>query len=346
MSFIFASSHLPEVKRPQNDDEEEEEDLQPMRWSGSVRAFSHLQGQRHDQPQASPPPRAAQEAPRQGQISAPAAAPQHQSSDARTDNPGTAPSQQGWRRRTAVNNDWEQRRAAVLQSTGEERQRLKDEFHFDQLDKDGDGRVYAHEMEGLSDSAKKRFNILNSTDPDRVILPIGATGYEQVYGGKLLREAMQGRPAEDVHKTAYEIMRSGLGGFGTMAVWSSPTAGVRAPAPVPTRDLIDPKNVRFTQNSVSANFKNGQSINDTAAALKGPNGPQITTQMPPIKVVQHEGQLFSLDNRRLSTFALARQQIPYRPATPAEIKAEWARKFTTNAQQGWGEIISVRPPKS
>ena len=40
MSFLFASSHLPEVKRPEED--EEEDNLQPMRWSGSVRAFSHL----------------------------------------------------------------------------------------------------------------------------------------------------------------------------------------------------------------------------------------------------------------------------------------------------------------
>ena len=40
MSFLFASSHLPVVKRPEED--EEEHNVQPMRWSGSVRAFSHL----------------------------------------------------------------------------------------------------------------------------------------------------------------------------------------------------------------------------------------------------------------------------------------------------------------
>ncbi len=312
-----------------------------MPRSGGVRASSHLEGRVAESETA----RSAGGSPAlAGRI--PAATPRQQSTDAIPEHPHLTPGTQGWRRRKAVSNDWAQRRAEVLQATGEERQRLKDEFHFDQLDKDGDGRVYAQEMGELSDSAKKRFNILNSTDPDRVILPTGATGYEQVYGGKLQEEALEGRPAADVHKTAYEIMRSGLGGFGSMAVWPSPTAAARAAAPVPMRDFIDPRNVRFTQNSVSASFKNGQSINDTAAALKGPNGPQITTQMPPIKIVPHEGQLFSLDNRRLSTFALARQQVPYRLATPAEIKAEWARKFTTNAQQGWGKIISVRPPKS
>jgi hypothetical protein len=40
MSFVFASSHLPESKRPQ--DEEEEEDVLPVLRSGGVRASSHL----------------------------------------------------------------------------------------------------------------------------------------------------------------------------------------------------------------------------------------------------------------------------------------------------------------
>ena len=38
MSFLFASSHLPEVKRPADEDD----DVQPMQRSGMVRAFSHL----------------------------------------------------------------------------------------------------------------------------------------------------------------------------------------------------------------------------------------------------------------------------------------------------------------
>ena len=57
MSFLFASSHLPETTRrrnllkgaanpleeePEDDDSNSHEDTQPMRHSGSVRAFSHL----------------------------------------------------------------------------------------------------------------------------------------------------------------------------------------------------------------------------------------------------------------------------------------------------------------
>ncbi len=51
MSFLFAISHLPEVKLP------EDEDVQPMQRSGMVRAFSHLpqQGQGQGQPAAPRP---------------------------------------------------------------------------------------------------------------------------------------------------------------------------------------------------------------------------------------------------------------------------------------------------
>ena len=41
MSFLFASSHLPET-RVQRPEDEEEDDVQPMLHSGGVRAFSHL----------------------------------------------------------------------------------------------------------------------------------------------------------------------------------------------------------------------------------------------------------------------------------------------------------------
>ncbi len=45
MSFLFASSHLPET-RVQRPEDEEEDDVQPMLHSGSVRAFSHLPAKR------------------------------------------------------------------------------------------------------------------------------------------------------------------------------------------------------------------------------------------------------------------------------------------------------------
>ena len=46
MSFLFASSHLPETRVQRPEDEEEEDDAQPMLHSGGVRAFSHLPAKR------------------------------------------------------------------------------------------------------------------------------------------------------------------------------------------------------------------------------------------------------------------------------------------------------------
>ncbi len=70
MAFIFSTSHLPEYKRPE--DEEEEEDEQPMLRAGGVRAFSHLpeqaaEGVAKEVPAATRPMRAFQP---QGALSA------------------------------------------------------------------------------------------------------------------------------------------------------------------------------------------------------------------------------------------------------------------------------------
>ncbi|MGH8018411.1 MAG: hypothetical protein ACREIA_08990 [Opitutaceae bacterium] len=108
--------------------------------------------------------------------------------------------------------------------------------------------------------------------------------------------------------------------------------------------VINPSAVRFSQNSIGATFKNGQSIDDVARALRGPGGDQLAAQFPPIRLVERNGQLFTLDNRRLAAFSAADRPIPYRMATPAEA-AKDSFKFTTTAEQGWGQFIEVRPPR-
>jgi hypothetical protein len=110
------------------------------------------------------------------------------------------------------------------------------------------------------------------------------------------------------------------------------------------RQLIDTSQVRFSQDSISANFKKGGgSVNDLAAALRGAEGEQVASKVPPIRLVEHEGQLFTLDNRRLAAFAAANRQVPYRMASAEEIAAEWLKKFTTGPEQQWGRYITVRP---
>jgi hypothetical protein len=108
--------------------------------------------------------------------------------------------------------------------------------------------------------------------------------------------------------------------------------------------LINPSNVRFTQDSIRATLKSGQSIDELAATLRGPDGANVARGMEPIRLVEKDGLLWTLDNRRLAAFAGTGRDIPFRMATGAEISAEWANKFTTTGTQGWGQFITVRTP--
>jgi hypothetical protein len=90
---------------------------------------------------------------------------------------------------------------------------------------------------------------------------------------------------------------------------------------------IDPNDIRFTQGSMSQTFRDGRSVSELAEGLRG--GTIDPGDIPPIRLVEHEGSLFSLDNRRLAAFGEAGVNVPYRMATPAEIAREWSSKFTT-----------------
>ena len=107
---------------------------------------------------------------------------------------------------------------------------------------------------------------------------------------------------------------------------------------------IDTAAVRFTQNSVGGAFKDGTPINEAIDALRA-GGVEAGAKYPSIRLVEHEGRLFTLDNRRLLVFSEAGQQVPFRMATEAEIAEEFAKKFTTTAAEGWGRFITVRPLK-
>lgn len=99
---------------------------------------------------------------------------------------------------------------------------------------------------------------------------------------------------------------------------------------------IDPAVVRFSQSSISRNFSSGGAIEDLAAGLR--NGSVNPANIPPIRLVEREGNLFTLDNRRLWSFQQAETPVPFRMATPQEVANE-AWKFTT---QNGGTSIRVR----
>ncbi len=97
---------------------------------------------------------------------------------------------------------------------------------------------------------------------------------------------------------------------------------------------MDPNRVRFSQGSISPCFRDGSTIDDQAEGLRA--GRIRLEDNPPLRLVEREGLLFTLDNRRLEAFRRAGVVIPWRMATPEQLAAE-AWKFTT-INQG----ISVR----
>lgn len=105
----------------------------------------------------------------------------------------------------------------------------------------------------------------------------------------------------------------------------------------PTARGLDPADVRFTQNTVSPNFRDGRSISDMVDGLR--SGAVAPGDVPPIRLVERDGVLFSLDNRRLVAFGEAGVSVPYRMATRREVKREWDSKFTTTTD---GRSIQLR----
>lgn len=102
------------------------------------------------------------------------------------------------------------------------------------------------------------------------------------------------------------------------------------------KGVIEPSTVRFSQDSAKAAFSRGGSIQEMADALR--SGALKAYQVPAIRLVEKDGRLFTLDNRRLEAFRRAEMDVPYRMATPQETAREgW--KFTT---RNGGMTIRIR----
>ena len=105
---------------------------------------------------------------------------------------------------------------------------------------------------------------------------------------------------------------------------------------VAAKGIINPSTVRFSQDSAKAAFSKGGSIQEMADALR--SGALKADQIPAIRLVEKDGKLFTLDNRRLEAFRRAEMDVPYRMATPQEAAREgW--KFTTRND---GVTIRIR----
>jgi len=89
---------------------------------------------------------------------------------------------------------------------------------------------------------------------------------------------------------------------------NSALSPARKLAAVP-KEYINPHSVRFTQPTISQNFSKGGDINKLIEELR--LGKIKVEDVPIIRVVEYEGKIFTLDNRRLAAFQNAgMKEIP------------------------------------
>ncbi|MFJ6539129.1 RHS repeat-associated core domain-containing protein [Streptomyces sp. NPDC091385] len=108
------------------------------------------------------------------------------------------------------------------------------------------------------------------------------------------------------------------------------------PRGLPAQGKMNPARIRFTQDSIKGSYKDGRSLEDTIMELK--SGAKSADDIQPIRIFERDGQIYSLDNRRLYAFKQAEVPVKFVKASPREVEQEsW--KFTT---QNDGLSIRVR----
>ncbi|WP_050515479.1 DUF6531 domain-containing protein [Streptomyces rimosus] len=127
---------------------------------------------------------------------------------------------------------------------------------------------------------------------------------------------------------------------GNPLTWSDPY-GLSPYKPATNVGTIDPALVRFSQSSVSNHFGNGHTVEQTAAGLR--SGWINPEDVPPVRLTVRNGNLYTLDNRRLVAFQKAGVPIPFRMASREEAMAEeW--KFT-NKKDGLSIVVNKLDPE-
>jgi hypothetical protein len=112
--------------------------------------------------------------------------------------------------------------------------------------------------------------------------------------------------------------------------------GERAAVRLAERGTISPAAVRFSQDSIRGTFRDGGSVKQLTADLR--SGAVDAASIPPIRLLERDGKIYTLDNRRLAAFQEAGVNVPYRMATPQEIAREQGKFTTTND----GSSITIR----
>jgi len=143
------------------------------------------------------------------------------------------------------------------------------------------------------------------------------------------REAMQGNTETAATILAFSLLPEALEQLGKTVRRSNPL------------------DIRFTQSTASQNFSTGgHTITSTAEQLRKGKTPE-ELGIPTIRVVEKDGKLWTLDNRRLATFqAAGLKDIPMQKVSlkdPA-IAKEFQKKF--NPIDGQGNLIVITPNRN
>jgi hypothetical protein len=106
---------------------------------------------------------------------------------------------------------------------------------------------------------------------------------------------------------------------------------------------IDPHKIRFSQDSISNNYSDRPDtvLGTVEGLLSRDINPMV---IPPIRILQHEGKWFTLDNRRLAAFQMADTEIPFVIVSKSDpaIAATW-KKHSSTETDGFGIRIDKIP---
>ncbi|MFP3754398.1 filamentous hemagglutinin N-terminal domain-containing protein [Cupriavidus sp. SIMBA_020] len=144
----------------------------------------------------------------------------------------------------------------------------------------------------------------------------------------------------DKERAAFGQARSVQGTAGAEVLAPSPLVlgGYRGGNGIPPglNGLANPGAIRFTQNSIGSAFSDGTTLQSTIGKLQ--SGIISPTDLPPIRVFERNGMIYTLDNRRLFVTSQAGTSVNIKPATAQEVNKE-GRKFTTTND---GCIVCIR----
>ena len=136
-------------------------------------------------------------------------------------------------------------------------------------------------------------------------------------------------------EVAVEVVSNYVPAVQYLGIRKSVTVGVKALLV----KRVSPNGIKFSQPTISQNFSSKGTINDLVEGLK--SGSVKPRDVPPIRVVKLNGELITLDNRRLAAFQAAGKKIRVERVSlsNSEIAKEFGRK--NNPVNGGQNIVVI-----